>query len=88
MRQWLDEVVPVVERPAGGPYAHRVDLTDAFLLFEDKDRREKLIPIESVEITYWVTESTQNVEIDATSVVSYVLKDFVTGEVEHFKREE
>jgi hypothetical protein len=88
MRQWLDQVVPVVYQTAGGPYTHKVPLVDTYLLFENSVNKEEfLVPVESVDIIYYVSEYQVNVSVAADQVVKYVLKDFITGEVERFHRD-
>ena len=45
-----------------------------------------LVPVRGLEVTYHVTESNSEVNVDGGQLVKYVLKDFVTGEVERFQR--
>jgi hypothetical protein len=87
MRQWLDQVIPVLYQPAGGPYTHKVPLIDTYLLFEGNEGHEDfLVPVDLADITYYVSEHHVKVNILGDEVVKYVLKDFITGEIERFQR--
>jgi hypothetical protein len=88
MRIWLDQQIPILSQPAGGPYTHRIELTETFLSFERTGLDDLLIPVTNAEVTYWVSELNHTIHIAADDVVTFVLKDFSTGEVEHFKRAE
>jgi hypothetical protein len=76
MQRWFDENIPILDKEAGGPYRHSVEFTDTFLLFEKDGIDDKLVPVTHAKVTFWVSDD----------VVTYILKDFLTGEVEHFGR--
>jgi hypothetical protein len=86
MRQWLPKQVPISDKPSGGPYVHKIDLTETYLRFERPDGEEFLVPANAAQITYYVSEYNQTITVDAGQVVKYVLKDFISGDVEHFQR--
>jgi hypothetical protein len=86
MGRWLSSAVPMLDKPAGGPYIHRIALADTYLRFERPGAGDSLVPIDFADVTYYISESEQTVKISGGDLVKYVLKDFVTRNVEHFQR--
>ena len=86
MRIWLDQVVPILEKDAGGPYEHDIQLQDAHLWFERETAEDILVPVDNVKITYYVSEFNERIDIHADRVVKAILKDAESGEIEHFHR--
>jgi hypothetical protein len=80
--KWLGQQVPILDRPAGGPYKHKIELTDTYMEFERPNGELFFVPISSIDVTYYISEFNQEVNVDAGQVVKYVLKDFVSGKVE------
>jgi hypothetical protein len=76
----------MLDEPAGGPYIHRIPLVDMYLRFERPGGDDFLVPIEFADVTYFVSENRQTVNVSGGELVKYVLKDFVSGSVEHFQR--
>jgi hypothetical protein len=86
MRQWLDQVVPILQQDAGGPYEHEIRPQNAHLRFERDCGEDILVPVETIKITYYVSEANQTIEIVADNIVKAILKDVESGEIEYFLR--
>lgn len=86
MAQWLSSAVPMLDKPAGGPYLHRIPLVGMYLRFERPPGEDFLVPIDFADVTYFISESNETVSVSGDEVVKYVLKDFTTGSIEHFQR--
>lgn len=84
--KWLKQQVPILDKAAGGPYEHKIEITETYIMFAGDTGESFLVPVNAIKVTYHVTEFNADVNIDGGQLVRYVLKDFVTGEVERFQR--
>lgn len=84
-RLWLPRQLPVLENAVGGPYVHTIDLKDRFIKLPLPGGGTDLVPVQKLEVQYFVSGFTnERVVIDGAQLVSAVLKDYVSGEVEHW----
>ena len=83
--RWLDQHVPILDKAAGGPYKHKIELTETYITFERENSESFLVPVSAIEVTYHVSDDNQKIDVDGGQLVKYVLKDFVSGEVERFQ---
>jgi hypothetical protein len=86
MSLWLGQNVPILDKEAGGPYTYEVRTPETFIRFKREGGESLLVPIDSINVTYHVSELKTDVNVHADEVVTQVLKDFETGDVEHFLR--
>jgi Restriction endonuclease len=86
MGQWLPQNVPILDKVAGGPYIHEVKTPGKHVRLKKPDGQTVLVPVDSITVTYHVSEINSGVNVHADDLVTQVLKDFSTGEVEHFLR--
>ena len=83
---WLSQQVPIRDKAAGGPYKHKIELPDTYAEFERDNGESFLVRVDTIDVEYHVSEDNREVRVDAGQLVKYVLKDFLSGEVERFQR--
>jgi hypothetical protein len=86
MAKFLEQNVPILEKDAGGPYSHEIKTPGQFVRLQTSEGKGILVPVDSLTITYHVSEYKTEVSVHADDLVTEVLKDFGTGDVEHFLR--
>ncbi|MFZ0888878.1 MAG: restriction endonuclease [Candidatus Binataceae bacterium] len=83
---WLGRQLPVLEKEQGGPYQHSIDLSDAFFRLTLGDGSTELFQASKLDVTYYVTAAEEKLSIWGDEVVRYILRDFLSGQVEHVIR--
>jgi hypothetical protein len=84
---WLPRQLQILEKQPGGPYQEKIFPKNRWLLINPGDSDEELIPIISIDVTYFVEQyDPTEIVVDGAEIVQAVLRDFNTGEIEHFKR--
>jgi hypothetical protein len=86
LRMWLPRQLDVLKHEDGGPYKKSVELNDRYVSI-DLGSGDELVQVIGIVIEYYVeTLKSYELIINAGNIVSAILKDFDSGEVEHVHR--
>jgi hypothetical protein len=86
---WLSRKIGEDKPAIGGPYTKKIPLEDHYVELTDKIGTARRVKISGLEIEYhWEVLGTREMIVAGEEIVEAVLKDFSTGEVEHFHLKE
>jgi hypothetical protein len=85
MKNWIPQVGAGLKNE-GGIISGTIPLEDSYIRFEDSERQEVLVQVESVYIRYRIQVIKEEIIIDGGEVVKYILKDFLTGQPDFLQR--
>jgi hypothetical protein len=81
---WLQRQLKIPDKVGGGPYFERIVLTDHYYPINAGQANQELVPIDGLEVEFWVDESVSDtITFHAFQVVEAILRDHFTGEIEH-----
>ncbi len=84
--RWLRESLPVLTKEPGGPYRHVIELTDSYFKLILADGTVELVKAEKVNVDFYVEGMDEKIYTMADQVVRYIIKDFISGELEYVIR--
>jgi hypothetical protein len=73
-------------RDIGGPYTQRIDLVDHYFPINQGRPNQELVPIDGIEVEFWIDGADQTIAFHANQVVEAILRDEFSGEIEHIHR--
>ena len=86
---WLPRQLNFLHKDAGGPYTERIDASGLFVRVNPNTPDEALFPLQHLDVTYFVKVIAEDeIVVAGKDVVQAMLKDFVSGEIEHVQRRE
>lgn len=83
---WLYKCLPVLDKEPGGPYRHTVDLSDSYFRLALADGTTELFQTSKLDVDYYVDGAEDKIIIWGDEVVRYILRDFLSSEVEYIVR--
>ena len=87
LRGWLPQQLKGGGCVAGGPYEKTIELDDHYLELKANDGESRCVKVCGVKVVYYYeTIETRELTTAGAQVVNAILKDFLSGEVEHVHR--
>jgi Restriction endonuclease len=86
MHEWIQSKINAESRPVGGPYQITVDTPGQYVPMHDDKGAALIVPVNSIKVSFDVTEHVETFEIDGGKMTDAVLRDYVSGQVELFHR--
>lgn len=83
---WFQKQITIQGRDIGGPYTERITPVDHYWPINQGRPNQELIPLDGIEVEFWVDGTDEVVAYHATQLVEAILSDEFTGEVEHIHR--
>lgn len=86
LRWWLSSQLKYIEKGVGGPYEETIELENKYILLNLGDGDE-LVQIIGLKVQYYVEKiDTREICLHGEEIVQAILKDAISGELEHVKR--
>lgn len=82
---WLPRQLDVLKLKDGGPYTQEISLKDHYIAL-DLGQGPELVRLLGLKVEFHVESTESRVIVDAADIVTSILKDFSTGDIEHVLR--
>jgi hypothetical protein len=87
MRYWLPRKLDILGKEAGGPYRQFIKLENHYVFVKIENGEDELVKVPEVAVDYYIAElPARKLVIQGDEIVQAILKDHVTGEVEHVQK--
>jgi hypothetical protein len=83
---WLQKQITIQARDIGGPYTERITPVEHYWPINQGKPNQELVPLDGIDVEFWVDGSDQTIAYHAIQLVTAILRDEFTGEVEHVHR--
>jgi len=84
LKLMLPSLIPVLNKAAGGPYKHQIELPNSFVLLDGKR-----IKVGRIDVEYHVDETHESTSTqDALDIFSHILRDYKSRDIEFLKRKD